>query len=126
MRRAGSKVCRGGSMITAACSIVGPTIGPSSGAGPVAWRFEALGEQPVLRPTPGWYDADGVVSPVVREHAGRLWMVYAGHNYSPDCPGGPGVRVCGAVSSDGYRWVKHPAPLLEPRRDMPWVSEGVA
>lgn len=82
--------------------------------------------EPVLSPTPGWYDNNAVYSPTIVEHDGTLLMIYAGHCYT-QCDRNWGVALLGATSPDGLNWTKLDEPVL--MRDVPganWTLEGVA
>ena len=91
--------------------------------------FERVSDDPILAPTPGWYDADAVYSPtIVVDSAGaddRLVMVYAGHCYA-GCEHRPGVTLLTAISTDGVHWEKQPEPALAAMPDaLPWTRDGV-
>jgi predicted GH43/DUF377 family glycosyl hydrolase len=87
-------------------------------------RFEPTSAEPILRPTPGWYDNDALYSPTILQHENQYIMVYAGHCYTKcDRPGG--VFLLGATSADGLTWTKREAPVLVPSPDLAWMKDGV-
>lgn len=89
-------------------------------------HFERVTDEPILSPTPGWYDNDAVYSPAVTVVGDQLAMVYAGHCYT-DCPNGYGVTLLGATSSDGIAWTKLDQPVLNsPALALDWTKDGVA
>lgn len=83
---------------------------------------------PVLAPTPGWYDNDGIYSPTVISYAGGYLMIYTGHAYTDtsNIGGRAGVYLLAATSSDGLTWTKHPSPILSSDPSIPWLRDGVA
>ena len=92
--------------------------------------FERVSDEPILAPSPGWYDADAVYSPTIvvdsAEENDRLVMVYAGHCYT-GCDHRPGVTLLAATSTDGTAWEKEPDPILTAMPDeLPWTRDGVA
>lgn len=88
--------------------------------------FERLQSEPVLAPTPGWYDNDAVYSEVVFEYDDGYAMIYVGHCYT-DCDYAYGTTLLAAVSPDGVVWTKLPDPVLQAMPDaVPWTRDGVA
>ena len=86
--------------------------------------FAMVSTEPVLRPTPGWYDNDALYSPAILPYEGGWVMVYAGHCYTKcDKPGG--VFLLGATSSDGLAWKKRDEPVLLPSAERAWMKDGV-
>lgn len=91
-----------------------------------AVHFSRLSNDPILAPTPGWYDNDAVYSPAVAISGDQLVMVYAGHCYT-NCPLGYGVTLLGATSVDGLNWDKLDEPVLQgPSLGLNWTADGVA
>lgn len=89
-------------------------------------HFERVGNDPVLSPTPGWYDNDAVYSPAVVISGDELVMVYAGHCYT-NCQVGWGVTLLGATSRDGLTWSKLDQPVLQGSTlGLEWTKDGVA
>ena len=88
-------------------------------------NFVRASEFPVLAPTPGFFDADGLYSPEVVLREGRFEMIYAGHCYdSSKCP--IGIYILGATSKDGRSWTKRKEPVLSPHPALRWTANGVA
>lgn len=88
-------------------------------------HFERVTEDPVLEPTPGWYDNDAVYSPAIAFAGDQLVMVYAGHCYT-DCRAGWGVTLLGATSHDGLTWSKLDQPVLQGTTlGLDWTKDGV-
>ena len=88
-------------------------------------HFERVSNDPILYPTPGWYDNDAVYSPAVAVAGEELVMVYAGHCYT-DCRSGWGVTLLGATSSDGLTWTKLEQPVLQGTTlGLDWTKDGV-
>ncbi len=89
-------------------------------------HFERVQSDPILAPTPGWYDNDAVYSEVVFEYEDGYGMIYVGHCYTT-CDHGYETTLLGATSSDGIVWTKLPDPVLEAMPDdVPWTRDGVA
>lgn len=82
---------------------------------------------PVLAPTPGWYDNDAVYSPNIVATDEGYFAAYAGHAYTDvGRIERPGVFVLGAHSVDGITWTKLDRPLL-PFDEVPaWMRDGAA
>jgi len=96
-------------------------------------HFARVSNEPILRRTPGWYDNDAIFSPSMvwwRPNAlasEQAWLVYAGHCWTDCSQVGPGLRILGAVSTDGVAWVKEAEPVAEtPFAGLPWTAAGVA
>ena len=89
-------------------------------------HFERYQTDPILEPTPGWYDNDAIYSPVVFEYGGEWVMIYAGHCYT-DCDEGYGVTLLAATSPDGIDWTKRTEPVLTAMpEEVEWTRDGVA
>lgn len=89
-------------------------------------RFERVQSDPILSPTPGWYDNDAVYSEVVFEYEDGYGMIYVGHCYT-HCDYGVGTTLLAATSSDGRAWTKRTDPVLAAMPDeLPWTRDGVA
>lgn len=89
-------------------------------------NFERVQSEPILSPTPGWYDNDAVYSEVVFEYDDQLVMIYVGHCYTR-CDVGIGTTLLAATSPDGRVWTKRPEPVLLPMpAELPWTRDGVA
>lgn len=88
--------------------------------------FRRVSSDPILEPTPGWYDNDAVYSPTIVEYEDGLLMVYAGHCYT-NCDFGFGVTLLGATSIDGITWTKLDEPILTAGgTGLNWTRDGVA
>lgn len=87
-------------------------------------NFERSGDEPILKPTPGWYDNEAVFSPSIVEHNGELVMIYTGHCWT-NCTKGKGVFLLAATSTDGRNWVKKPQPILS-KIPLPKAKDGSA
>lgn len=88
-------------------------------------RFERPDTEPVLKTTPGGFDGDSISSPSLVEHEGKLVMLYSAYCFSKCPPGGAGVTLLAATSTDGRNWTKHPTPILT-KKDFPHAKEGIA
>lgn len=88
-------------------------------------RFERPDTEPVLKTTPGGFDGDSISSPSIVEHEGKLVMLYSAYCFSKCPPGGAGVTLLAATSTDGRNWTKHPTPILT-KKDFPHAKEGIA
>lgn len=76
---------------------------------------------PIISPTPGFWDARGAYHPcVIREDSVyKMWYMALKDSWYP-------IRICYAVSNDGgLTWTKHPDPVLTPGTAQ-WESYGVA
>ncbi len=83
--------------------------------------------KPILDPTPGGRDNDGIYHPSVLKTGNSYSMAYTGHAYTNDPTTGPiGVSVLLANSSDGITWIKADKPLLCSDPKLPWTTDGVA
>ena len=89
-------------------------------------HFERVSNDPVLSPTPGWYDNDAVYSPSIIQYGEELVMIYAGHCWTHSQTGELGVFLITATSDDGLIWTKRDVPALKPDAKMPWHNIGVA
>lgn len=87
--------------------------------------FTRFGDEPILSPTPGWYDNDAVYSPVIFPYGDELVMIYAGHCYTR-CDLAYGNILLAATSPDGLTWTKREEPVLQPIPNIPWARDGVA
>ncbi|MEZ4665201.1 MAG: hypothetical protein R2835_00765 [Thermomicrobiales bacterium] len=88
-------------------------------------HFERVSDQPILEPTPNWYDNDAVYSPAITIAGDHLVMVYAGHCYT-QCDVGWGVTLLGATSTDGLTWTKLDEPVLQGQAlGLDWTKDGV-
>jgi predicted GH43/DUF377 family glycosyl hydrolase len=89
-------------------------------------NFERIQSEPILTPTPGWYDNDAIYSEVVFEYDDQLVMIYVGHCYT-QCDYATGTTLLAATSTDGRVWTKREMPILEAMPDeIPWTRDGVA
>ena len=89
--------------------------------------FVRTSDEPVLRPTPGWYDNDAVYSPTLLHERGAYTMIYVGHAYTDVSKiGAGGVYLLWAVSDDGVTWRKGEAPLAGPGSFGGWRRDGLA
>ena len=89
--------------------------------------FVRSSDEPVLRPTPGWYDNDAVYSPTLLHERGAYTMIYVGHAYTDVSKiGAGGVYLLWAVSDDGVIWRKGEAPLAGPGSFGDWRRDGLA
>jgi len=89
-------------------------------------KFERLFAEPVLSPTPGWFDNDALFGPSVVWWENTAWMVYTGHCWTDCGTVGPGMRILGAVSNDGLTWAKHQGPVMDPDDlGLDWAGAGV-
>ncbi len=87
-------------------------------------HFERVTDEPILSPTPGWYDSDAIYSPAITVAGDELVMVYAGHCYT-DCTAGWGVTLLGATSTDGLTWTKLDQPVLQGTTlGLDWTKDG--
>lgn len=87
-------------------------------------KFERVGDQPILRGTPGGYDSDAVISPSIVEHEGQLVMLYTGYCFDT-CKREKGVYLMAATSSNGRDWVKRDKPVMS-KADLPKTKDGAA
>jgi predicted GH43/DUF377 family glycosyl hydrolase len=87
--------------------------------------FERVQSEPILAPTPGWYDNEAVYSPAIVDNGGQLEMIYAGHCYTT-CEHGYDVTLLGATSEDGIHWTKRDQPVLQEQQGLDWTRDGVA
>ncbi len=89
-------------------------------------NFERYQSEPILAPTPGWYDNDAVYSEIVFEYDDQYVMIYVGHCYT-QCDYGFGTTLLAATSADGIAWTKRSEPVLERMPEVaPWTNDGVA
>ena len=91
-------------------------------------QFRRVSGDPILRPTPGWYDNDAVYSPTIVSDGSGWVMLYVGHAYTKlDKIGGRGgVYLLAATSPDGIAWSKRPDPVISPGGALPWMRDGAA
>lgn len=90
-------------------------------------NFARVSDDPVMRPTPGWYDNDAIYSPSIWFDGATYHMVYVGHAYSDFSRiGSGGVFLLGATSSDGRNWTKSPEPIARPGQFKGWRRDGLA
>jgi len=91
-------------------------------------NFTTVSPDPVLAPTPGWFDNDAVYSPSVLQVNGGYVMIYCGHNYEDafGIGGVGGVSLLAATSTDGLSWTKVAQPVLRADPAIAWMSDGVA
>lgn len=91
-------------------------------------HFRRVSDDPILRPTPGWYDNDAVYSPTIVNDGSGWVMLYVGHAYTKlDKIGGRGgVYLLAATSPDGIAWTKRPTPVISPGGALPWMRDGAA
>lgn len=92
-------------------------------------HFSRFANDPILRPTPGWYDNDAIYSPtIISDSAGGYIMLYVGHAYTQlDKIGGRGgVYLLAATSPDGIAWSKRPDPVISPGGTLAWMRDGAA
>jgi predicted GH43/DUF377 family glycosyl hydrolase len=87
-------------------------------------RFTRVSDEPILKPTEGWHDNDGIFSPTIVEHGDTLVMIYAAHCYTK-CTKGTNVSLGAATSTDGLTWTKRDTPVLQASRDIRWMNLGV-
>jgi predicted GH43/DUF377 family glycosyl hydrolase len=89
-------------------------------------HFERVQNEPILSPTPGWYDNDAIYSEIVFEYEEQYVMIYVGHCYT-QCDYGVGTTLLAATSADGRQWEKRPEPVLQAMPEsVPWTRDGVA
>jgi len=113
-----------------------PTIGWPTNPGQIgvatstdAVTFKRPFTDPILKPTPRGYDANGLYSPAVIFDNDQFVMVYAGHCYPNDKTPPhvtPGIYILGATSKDGLNWTKRPEPVLAPSDKLESMINGVA
>lgn len=87
-------------------------------------NFERVGDEPILKGTPGGWDSDAVFSPSIVEHEGQLVMLYTGYCFDT-CKREPGVYLMAATSTNGRDWVKRERPVLS-KADLPQTKDGAA
>lgn len=88
-------------------------------------HFVRVSDEPILEPTPGWYDNNAIYSPAITIAGDHLVMVYAGHCYT-QCDVGWGVTLLGATSGDGLTWTKLDQPVLQGQAlGLDWTKDGV-
>lgn len=87
-------------------------------------HFERVGDEPIMKGTPGGYDSDAVFSPSIVEYDGKLVMLYTGYCFDT-CKKEPGVYLMAATSTDGRNWVKREQPVLS-KADFPQTKDGAA
>lgn len=90
-----------------------------------AIHFRRGQREPILQPTPGWYDNDAIYSPVIFRDDEGWTMIYVGHCYTR-CDYGTNTSLLAATSADGVAWKKREEPVLLANPDISWMSEGVA
>jgi predicted GH43/DUF377 family glycosyl hydrolase len=88
-------------------------------------HFQRISDEPILKPTSGWYDNDAIFSPTVVDLDGVLTMVYTGHCYT-NCLNGAGVFLLAATSRDGRTFTKHKSPVMKPSNEHQWTRNGLA
>ncbi len=86
---------------------------------------------PVLSATPHGYDGSDLFSASVFPQDDALAMVYVGwcvpgYNQETSCEHGPATVLLGATQGTDGAWTKRPTPVLEGRRDVPLMRDGVA
>jgi len=87
-------------------------------------HFERVGDEPIMKGTPGGFDSDAVFSPSIVEYDGQLVMLYTGYCFDT-CKRQPGVYLMAATSTDGRNWVKREQPVLS-KADFPQTKDGAA
>jgi len=87
-------------------------------------HFERVGDEPMLKVSPGGYDSDAVFSPTIVEYQGQLVMLYTAYCFD-SCKRERGVYLMAATSSNGRDWVKRPQPVLS-KADLPKTKDGAA
>lgn len=87
-------------------------------------KFDRVGDEPILKGTPGGYDSDAVFSPSIVEHEGQLVMLYTGYCFDT-CKREKGVYLMAATSSNGRDWVKRDKPVMS-KADLPKTKDGAA
>ena len=87
-------------------------------------NFQRVGDQPIIKGTPGGYDSDAVFSPSIVEHEGQLVMLYTGYCFDT-CKREPGVYLMAATSTNGRDWVKRDKPVMS-KADLPKTKDGAA
>ena len=87
-------------------------------------NFERVGDEPILKGTPGGYDSDAVFSPSIVEYQGGLVMLYTGYCFDT-CKREKGVYLMAATSTNGRDWVKREAPVMS-KADLPKTKDGAA
>jgi len=87
-------------------------------------HFERVGEEPILKVSPGGYDSDAVFSPTIVEYQNQLVMLYTAYCFD-SCKRERGVYLMAATSSNGRDWVKRPQPVLS-KADLPKTKDGAA
>jgi predicted GH43/DUF377 family glycosyl hydrolase len=78
-------------------------------------------QDPIISPTPGFWDAIAAYHPcVIREDSiYKMWYMALKDDYST-------VRICYAISTDGgMMWTKHPNPVFTPGT-AEWESRAIA
>lgn len=90
-------------------------------------NFQRVSRDPILSPTPGWYDNDAIYSATVHYENGKFHMIYVGHAYTDTSKiDVGGVYLLGATSTDGVNWTKLDEPIARPWNGPAWRSHGVA
>ena len=87
-------------------------------------NFTRVGDEPIIKGTPGGYDSDAVFSPSIVEHEGQLVMLYTGYCFDT-CKREKGVYLMAATSSNGRDWVKRDKPVMS-KADLPKTKDGAA
>lgn len=87
-------------------------------------NFQRVGDEPIIKGTPGGYDSDAVFSPSIVEHEGQLVMLYTGYCFDT-CKREPGVYLMAATSTNGRDWVKRDKPVMS-KADLPKTKDGAA
>lgn len=87
-------------------------------------HFERVGDDPILKVSPGGFDSDAVFSPTIVEYQGQLVMLYTGYCFD-SCKRQRGVYLMAATSSNGRDWVKREQPVLG-KADLPKTKDGAA
>ncbi len=87
-------------------------------------KFDRVGDEPILKGTPGGYDSDAVFSPSIVEHEGQLVMLYTGYCFDT-CKREKGVYLMAATSSNGRDWIKRDKPVMS-KADLPKTKDGAA
>ena len=81
--------------------------------------------KPALTPTPNWYDANGLYSPIVVKVGTEYLMIYCGHCYESNLVT-PGIYLLSAKSKDIAHWTKNQSPVLSPDFTVNWMMHGVS
>lgn len=89
-------------------------------------NFTRYSDDPILEPTPNWYDNDAIYCPTIIEYQGQYVMMYCGHNYTGNNYSTMGNHVLAATSTDGIHWTKRSEPVLTYGDGPSWMSGSAA